>query len=508
LAPVDDRGGESRTQLFKPSLLYTPTESFELSIIAEKGRIDSDGALSQLDSVQALGDFEFRQPFDSESEMDWQHIIGEANYDIAFGDGTITSIVSYREVKSNVENDDIQGSGVPGFIADAVTQQQQLTGELRYAGSFFEDFWSVTTGLFWLNDDIFYRERRRIAGGAINVRLGGAQERWSAGAFVNNEFAVTPEITLLGGIRYNAEYKEADACIQAPIAGAALATPTGDLACPSDFSDNDSWYNWSPKVGVQYQPTDDLQMYATWSKGFRSGGYSLRNNDPAFPPGPTEDEEQSAFEIGFKSDWFNNRVRLNVSAFYNEIEDLQRTVIFPGMAGTVQLITNAGDGTTKGVEVDATAAITENFVVQTSMGYLEDDYDEVIFDLNGDGMVTPADRDLEFPRAPRWTWYIGGTYDLPVTEWGTLTFNANYSFTDDFFTNDSNNASVKDAHLMNGSVAFTEITERFKLAGFVKNILNEDHAELAVQLGAALGGEQRYLNPPRTYGVELSYTYN
>ncbi|MBL3087694.1 TonB-dependent receptor, partial [Klebsiella pneumoniae] len=75
---------------------------------------------------------------------------------------------------------------------------------------------------------------------------------------------------------------------------------------------------FTPKIGLQWKPDDDTQIYGLNTRGFRSGGYNLRNTDPAVPPGPFNQETQDSFELGAKKQF--GRHRINLAAFYNRMK--------------------------------------------------------------------------------------------------------------------------------------------------------------------------------------------
>ena len=95
--------------------------------------------------------------------------------------------------------------------------------------------------------------------------------------------------------------------------------------CRFDFEDGDTWRNVTPRVGLQRRLGEDAKVYAHYTKGFRSGGYNLRNTSSA-PPGPFDEEEQDSFEVGLKSEPADRRARFNLALYHNRIYGMQRQV--------------------------------------------------------------------------------------------------------------------------------------------------------------------------------------
>ena len=197
--------------------------------------------------------------------------------------------------------------------------------------------------------------------------------------------------------------------------------------CNFDFVDNKTWSNVSPKVSVRFRLDDDTNLFANWSRGFRSGGYNLRNTaDISTPelreangPGPFDEETVDNFEVGYKGD--TDWGRFNAAAFIMNIDDMQREVSLPAPDGSlIQIIKNTAEATIMGVEVDRMFRITDNLVAMFNLGLIDAEYSKVIYDLNGDGVVDQDDEELEIPRVPEITYSVGLTHDMEVSDWGPV----------------------------------------------------------------------------------------
>jgi iron complex outermembrane receptor protein len=183
--------------------------------------------------------------------------------------------------------------------------------------------------------------------------------------------------------------------------------------CPFDFRDEVSFSTLSPKIGISHFPDDNSHVYAHWTRGFRSGGYNLRNSNAAEAPGPYGEEQVDSFELGYKrggAGW-----QLNAAAFFTRVNDMQREVNVASEAvGILQLIRNTATADLYGVEFDGSVAVSDGLQLRAALGYLNASYRSVRFDLNGDGVVDNADERLELPRAPEWTYNLGLDYSLPL----------------------------------------------------------------------------------------------
>jgi len=241
------------------------------------------------------------------------------------------------------------------------------------------------------------------------------------------------------------------------------------------------WSNVTPKLGIQWAYNDDSQVYAYYSKGFRSGGFNFRNADPAvIPPGPTREEEVNTFEVGLKTEFADGRMRLNLAAFHNEITDAQREINVgdPSPAGVVvlQATINAGDVTIDGIEADFVGLLTDNFSVTASYGWMDGDYDSI------DPVVAQIEAGLGLPfpliggRPPRLAptnYSVGFSWDIPAGSLGLFNVSSNYSFREAHFYDDSNLNEFEDQKRVNASINWFAPNESWQVSVYGKNL--NDH---------------------------------
>ena len=523
-------------KMARGTVTWTPGENTDITLVYEYLDIDGDGPQAQTHTngsgvPGAFVNFD-RDDFDlSIDEQGFQE--SETNFFVArldqgvdFGDGTITAIYGYRELEQSGAGD-IDAQPVWIFHAPSWLDTTQNSLELRYSGLFAEKA-NVTIGTYYFDLDMDYHERRDLLGAALNplgifdqpaLRQdgGGEHETESYTVFAQLDYDLTERWTLTAGINYSSEDKDVK------IASLALNTSQfPDLTkcnivngpdCAYDFVDDESWDNWAPKLGATYHISDDQSVYTHWTRGYRSGGYNLRNTspDPLDTPGPFSEEEVNNYEIGYKSsfDWG----RLNAAVFYNEIDDQQREVNLPSeTSGVVQLIRNTADTTISGMEVDATIRLTDNMVLLASVGYIDAEYDEVRFDLNGDGVVDGADEDLDLPLAPEWTYSVGLTHDLELGSWGYMNSRINYAYRDDFAYTDNNLGYLDDIDMLDAGLDFVSNDGHWVFSLYGKNLLDEvsfgNDTQLPAELGGfPTGGTFSPVMPGIRYGAEVSYNF-
>lgn len=428
------------------------------------------------------------------------------NKDVAFGDGTITNIFGWREYNS-YSISDIDSTVLPLFHSIAEMNTEQYSNELRYTGT-FGDSWTLTSGLYYFTNEVNYDEHRVLALGTMNQYGGGDYEVTSLGAFVAADYALTDQWTLTAGIRFTKEEKEAQ------VSNLTLNTnqPCNiiDGTCPFDFEDDETWNSWSPKLGFMYELEMDARIYGSWSRGFRSGGYNLRNTStrPDVSPGPFDEETVNTYELGYKMS-LGDRGRLNAAIFYTDIDDMQRELNIPDpVAGVTQDIRNTADATLMGIEIDAMYGLTDNLILNASIGYTDSEYDDVIYDLNGDGVVNSADKSLDIPRAAELTYSIGLSYDMDLGDWGYASSRIQYAYRDESAYTDDNYGYIDEQEILDLGVDIHTNDEKWVVGLYGKNLLDTVKFGGDTQLPDTLGGGTfAPLTKGAVYGVEVTFNY-
>ncbi len=498
----------------------------------------------------------------SAANFDVWGLTGEANYNIP-DVGTFTYLGNYRDVHEDVYND---FDTTPFDIFNTRREQWhwQTSHEFRFASE-FSDLVDFVVGAYYFKQHyVLVQDGFGIFNvgvpnsGASNV---GRSEQWHDqwSLFGQANWHITDRLTLVTGIRYDSERKDFYHC------GVGFANPVTRECYPNvpgaiditfdsktDIGDDplqgqnpgtNKWSNISPKVSLNYQFTDDLFAFASWSRGFRSGGFNGRGNFPA-TAGPFNEEKADNYEVGIKADLFDRRLRLNLAAFWTEFSDLQRTIIRPaagGSGGQETVTENAANARSRGIELEMTAIPVEGLTINGSIGYLDAKTLDWCADLNGPVAPTPAGKascgtqvvipgvgvldpfnnaGLEPAQAPKWTTRLGISYEIPVGNAGFVTIAGDWTYRSSLalsasgfppgtqdgviqYTGEHLAARRAGAHLFNANIAFTEAENRYKVSFFVKNITNELYVSTTTYVAGLFNFRQP--NEPRTWGVEISF---
>jgi iron complex outermembrane receptor protein len=341
------------------------------------------------------------------------------------------------------------------------------------------------------------------------------QNAWSIAPYAQVNYQITPEWQITGGIRLTHEEKSFFRRPQR-ILSTFYVLPT--------LSDAHDWTNTTYTASTKYQFNQDLMAYATFSTGFKSGAYNSRAplgvaplpadfflNPPASP------EKATAYEIGLKSDWFENRLRVNLAAFWNEYKDLQFTFLIPASTAT-QIFANAANERARGVELEMTAIPFEHFTLTANVGYLDARYTSFNANL-GAVNFKPAscgatvDHSQHGPcylipyRSAMWTGRFGASYEFDLNGHGKIlpevALNLESTRSTDLL-NDPQGIQPSYTTL-DGSIAYEDPSERYRLSIWAKNATNVAH-----KLGDTPTSNlftQLYYAEPRTFGVQLDFKF-
>ncbi|HEY5680705.1 MAG TPA: TonB-dependent receptor [Pseudomonadales bacterium] len=509
-ATKDQGGTDSLT--IRPTILFTPNDTFDLTIIGEYIRERSEptaqvpvGEPTQLVPL-LYGEPQYERGEDVRTvsynvpgyiNNDIWGITVEANWDV-WG-GTLTSVSNYRETDS-LMNGEVDNSAAPAFEILRDEPHDQISTELRFAKDLTDNL-NLITGLYYFEQDYFLRRDTFIdvtnSGNIAHINAITGQEHTNLAFFAQVDYNLTDRLRFTLGGRYTKEDKDFYATL---FSGYPNLSQQYDL--------DEDWSNFGPKVGVDYQFSDNGMVYASYSKGFKSGGFNGRSGTP-FAFGPFDEEKVDAYEIGLKADWLDKRLRTNVALFWNDYKGLQRTIIRnlpdPDAPNPQETLTeNAADATVKGFELEVVAIPVTGLQLNLAVGYNDAGYEEFFADINGDGTVTD-NSDIPLQRAPEWTIGAGLSYDAQLGNMGTAVFTADFSHV----AKQNNLASgvpkgeIGSYELLDMSVTWRAPSERYYATFYVKNVTDEVYQASITAVGALF--DTNLISAPRRWGLTVGF---
>ncbi len=481
---------------------------------------------------------------DNDFELDTDAYTLKMVYDID-DNMSLVSVTGYREV-DEYRIYDFDGSAVPYITIERWNEYDQFSQELRLDANFenvtftaglyyfeneFEQDW-VTGDSFWngvfgsfgigpASDPTAWGICQSGALGALSCDPGipfvpagdnvtqilyETQETTSYAAFGQMDWRVAEQWVITAGLRWTREEKDF-------IAGQAYLSNVERQRLrvfPQGFADlSNDWTELSPKLGVTYEINDDSMVYLSYAEGFKSGGFfGVNQNIADFERDQYDPEFAETWELGYKSQHLDDRLRLNVTAFWNDFEDKQESVVeIDNTTNTVATIfRNAASVEYKGIELETQYVFNENLRGFFNYGYLDAEYDEFVTDLNpNDGDPSSSDASFLNPRnAPEFTWSVGGTLSVPFGE-GSVEVFAKYTKIDELDTALLNTQLGKadEQEILTATVGY--YTDNWSLVAFGRN-LTDDQTETQTPIATlfAVGTVTR----PRSYGLEFTYQFD
>jgi iron complex outermembrane receptor protein len=443
---------------------------------------------------------------------------------------TLDAVLGWRQSEEEVYID-FDGTNLTVFNARREQEYEQRSAELRLTSN-FDGPLNFVAGVFHFESEYTLKQAIKLdlrmigatpALGLAYLNGSGdedAHEASTSAIFVQGDYAITPTLTLTLGGRYTMDEKSVFTEFKGPARPptAPYSILEGVLPRPTTSSGGASveFEEFTPKVALNWKPSEDLLLYASYSRGFNAGGFSARAGTVFDVTTPFQPEFINAYEAGFKSDLLDRRVRLNTAVFFNDYQNKQEEVIQPGPPPTATSTTvrNASNARIFGVEIEATALITDQFQVDAAFGYMDSKYEEFPgFISSAQYVSTPAQppntliaadlSSLRLRRTPKFTASVQPTYTAPLP-FGTLVLTGNVRYTDVQYAEIFNNYRGKiRSNVIADASASLEFggpeQDTFRLTLFGKNLSDE---QFFTSFTNSLV-DFSTVSPPRTWGLEL-----
>lgn len=330
------------------------------------------------------------------------------------------SISAYRRYTTSFNSDDDLSPAYIGYGQNALrhhffSQEVRLNGKLNDKFQYtLGAYYSDQTTVYWTYQDIRYAviPLQFVGNDPVNAD--------SKAVFATGIWNVTDALNVTAGLRYTEETKDYTYFRLNPDGtnNPFLGALTGKVG---HYAGNNTDY----RISVDYRWNSNLMTYATISTGFKGGGVNPRPFNAAQVQ-PFGMEKLTAYEVGAKSDLLDGRLRANLSAFFNKYQDMQIGVLSCpqfGGPGPCALPMNAGDADVKGVELEATAHVTDNFTIDASASYINFKYKKLL-------AATGLRLSDKQPMLPEWKWSLGAQYVFDFGDSGTFTPRVDVAYQD------------------------------------------------------------------------------
>ncbi|MEM7781267.1 MAG: TonB-dependent receptor [Pseudomonadota bacterium] len=459
----------------------------------------------------------FRVNFNQRSRQLWEDWIGTLVTTIDLGGGyELTSATGYvnNDLNNLYEIDQSPKETIEILRAQTA---EQISQEFRLASPTSNPFnWIL--GVYALRDDLEARNRfgfdETILGVDGFTTQDYDQRTTSLAAFGNASFEVSDALTLTVGARYTWEEKrfsQENFLVATPeITNFALFDPATAGPLIPLLEDTRDFTEWSGRLAVDYKASESVLLYASASRGFRSGGFSggiLFPNSFINSEGldPFDPEILVAYEVGFKGDLFDDRLRLNIAAFYYDYDDLQVFVFRDDpttpQSDFAQLTENAASARILGAEIEFEALLSDDLTLSGGIGLLDSEYkdfiDPVLGDFSGNELVA----------APTYDANVTLAYNKPLRK-GELNANVELQTRDSRFYDASNAIRLSDPDsftTVNVGFGWTS-DEGISIDFFGRNIFGEVGLQDVIIIPGS-GFDMLHFTERGTYGVRVGFEF-
>jgi iron complex outermembrane receptor protein len=419
--------------------------------------------------------------------------------------GTFKSLTGYRELEERDYQDFSANPTFTFFKNDPVhIEHHQFSQEFQWLGDAFSDRLQYVAGIYYFEEkgsefeidysDVFFITPPLFGDDLVITQRDTEGRNTAYAVYGQGTWGFDNGVRLTLGARYTKDEREAE---------------KEDIFFPRVARGKQDYSRFSPSLALEYQATDDIMLYGKAVSGYKSGGYNLRAGSVEDFERGFEEEVLVSYELGVKSVWADDRVRLNAAVFRSDYDDIQ--VDIPNLFNPSQTSTfNAGEARIDGVEVDLTFVPVERMLLNLTYGYLDANFTEVIDPQTGADIT-------EFyvlPSAPRNGFGAGLSYEFMPFSFGTLSARVDYSWQDKIYTQGNGKEiaygayvdeyGLVDARLTLADVPFASGRLSFALWG--RNLADKEW--VADSIGSFRGFVADRLaayGEPRSYGLTVTF---
>ena len=478
-------------------------------------------------AANPLGPYDFRASTsftgDQGQRLDHWGVNLTANWALT-DDITLTSITSWRKLEPDLFVDIDASEAELGDVFVGIDQRQfsqevQLKWDTgRFSGVF---------GLFYLNETVSSHQEAYaddLFGVPFTRLIDDSQNTKSYAAFGQATYDLTDRLSVTAGLRYTKEDRSYDRFTTTvstfPLLNGLDFRFPGSLPAPLNLDNTAEFDAWTPSFTLAYKPGADSQIYASVSRGFKSGGFNGRANSLAdltqvvngaprlvttFNP-----ETVWTYETGAKASFLGGRVYLAGNVFYSDFRNFQARV--GGGAVASFPVLNAGKLSIWGAEFEAVVKPTRNWTLRSSLGYLDAEYDEFndgrrppAFSCNPTGQRVTCEPAF----APPISLNLATDYRFDLGGVGSLTLGSDARFVDRHFLSvDNRPGLVEDGYwLVNAFARFDDPNRRWYVQGGVKNLFDELYKTDGQEFSSVGNIQTVYFGDPRTWNVMVGFTF-
>jgi iron complex outermembrane receptor protein len=452
----------------------------------QDGQVDSRYLTFDSDKSNATGP--------NYSELDT--LGGQITADWLLSEIALKSITAYRDLNSRFGRDP-DGSPITAVHTQNDIDHHQYSQEFQVTGKVLNERLNWIAGLYYFHEtgrdniiaDIYPSLFIPVT---IPLSVSGYYdvEQSSYAAYGQLNYKLAEQWRLNIGIRYTDEEKE--------FTSNQVLTDINILLVPNNTFTS-SIDEITPSMGVDYQWTDSAMLYASYSEGFKSGGYVARYVVPAAAPKIFEPEYVDNYELGLKISAPDRRWQLNAATFYADYTDIQLLVL----EGSVPFTENAAKGRVRGIEADFKYRLNDQWLISGMLGYLDAEFT----DVEANASVTEASA---FVNAPEWSTQVAVDYQVMLNNGDTFQFSSDYSWRSEV-ANDAVNTPVleeDDLGLWSARLSYQLAASDWEFSLYGKNLSDKAYVISGASDIPAFGVTEANYSRGREMGIAINYQFN
>lgn len=436
---------------------------------------------------------------------------------VPLGSATLKSITSYRWMHWS-DALDLDGSPLNIAYTARNTRFHSLSQELQITGKAIDEKLNYVAGLFYYSEFAGTDNPQSFFFGSANYSSVYGQHTKAFAAYTQLDYSFTDQLKLTVGARYTHEQKDIRKLL------VANGTTVADVqfgAVPEAKYDS-----FTPALTLDYQASHDVNIYARYARGFKSGGFNGETNvfyDPKAPPGcpygatelcvPYKPETVDSYEVGIKTRLLDGKMILNLAAFWDEHKNIQLSV-FEATGAAASEVLNAARARVRGLEAEVTFRPIDPITFHASAAYLDPKYESYV----DGGMDVSNNR--AFPHAPHYTASASLDARLARGAWGTFSISGDLNYTASYYTypfaftgSEQTAYSTQAAAqvFVNARATVAQIpvgSTTAQISIWSKNLFGFKKPSNFIDFGTSFGGlTVAYFPDPRTYGVTVGMKF-
>lgn len=420
---------------------------------------------------------------------------------------TLKSITAYRKGKTDTV---IDFDGTPGPVLDIPSfyKDHQFTQEVQ--ALLETDRVQGVFGLYYLDGSASGAFDTVIGNAGLTTLTSGTVDTKSYAAFADVSIKISNQFSMSVGGRYTSDKREGTVFradylgLRSPLFGRPTAVP---FRIRTDYTNSRTDKKFTPRISASFKPSEEVNLYASWSRGYKSGGFDPRG-DAIFTPGTVngyKPETVTAYEAGMKGAFLDRTLFLNVAGFYSRYRDQQVTTQFLSGTTVVSSVDNVGRSRIYGWEMEARAVPDRNFQVQAAIGYTNAKFQQFL-------TLDPATLTIKdfasqrvFQNTPKYTASVSATLGHDLDGIGRFTLTPALSFRSKYSLFEVPNPVLdqKSYQLVDVSIVWTSEDKRFSISGHGRNLFDRKYRVGGYNFPGALTGNSiiGFYGPPRTFTV-------